>query len=142
MVRGGPEVRFHEGSTTFCEGYGVVRTLKKKEYRMLLGISPELVSAVGFGRNLNIVFGVSENFIKWRYTCFLPEVSSGVPGGGGPQQRGAQPHQGAAAWRKGRAPIFICHQPHFSGAFGTKGSTQNGSLFSFLRGHWATGTIT
>ena len=44
VVRGGPEVRFHEGSTKvppsaraagWCEHY--------KEHRMLLGISPELI---------------------------------------------------------------------------------------------------
>ena len=51
VVRGGPEGRFHEGSTRvprgfhdstrFCEGCGVVRALK--EHRLLLGISPELI---------------------------------------------------------------------------------------------------
>ena len=51
VVRGGPEVRshkgstrvppgFHEGSSRFCEGCGVVRA--QKDHRMLLGISPEL----------------------------------------------------------------------------------------------------
>ena len=29
VVRGGPEVRFHEGSTRFCEGCGVMRTQKR-----------------------------------------------------------------------------------------------------------------
>ena len=50
MVRGGPEVRFNQGSTRvlrgfytrFCEGCGVVRALK--EHCMLLGISPGLIS--------------------------------------------------------------------------------------------------
>ena len=29
VVRGGPEVRFHEGSTRICEACGVVRALKR-----------------------------------------------------------------------------------------------------------------
>ena len=29
VVRGGPEVRFHQGSTRFCEGCGVVRALTR-----------------------------------------------------------------------------------------------------------------
>ena len=51
VVRGGPQVRFHEGSTRvppwfhegstrFCEGCGGASA--KKRHRMLLGMSPEL----------------------------------------------------------------------------------------------------
>ena len=48
-VRGGPEVRFHEGSTRVPLGFHeVLRGLQggdehKKEHRMLLGISPERI---------------------------------------------------------------------------------------------------
>ena len=51
VVRGGPEVRFHEGSTRVPPGFheGSTRFCKdfggehEKEHRMLLGISPERV---------------------------------------------------------------------------------------------------
>ena len=75
VVQGGPEVRFHEGSTRvppgshegptrFCEGCGVVRALRK-EHRMLLGISPELiVFFLGGEGNYFARFGLEEEAEK------------------------------------------------------------------------------
>ena len=49
MVRGGPEVRFHEGSTRFPQGFHDAST-RFCEHRVLLGISPELIIFCRLGR--------------------------------------------------------------------------------------------
>ena len=68
VVWGGPEVRFHEGSTRvppgfhegsmrFCEGCGVVRALKSAP--LLLGISPELTFFFRVFENEGVYLGAS-----------------------------------------------------------------------------------